>query len=64
MTETFELRRNERVRRILCNGAATPAQVSEEEQINPSQCFHCGALLPTDADFQAYHMEKVHGLVV
>lgn len=63
MRKVFELRKNKRVQEIRARLSST-AQVSEEEQINPSQCFHCGALLPADVGFQELHMLKEHGIEV
>jgi len=59
-----ELRKNQRVQAVREKIAAAPRKVSPEDNINVPQCFHCGALLPHDTQFQELHMKTVHGLVV
>lgn len=59
--ELSRLSNNKRVRRIL-EGRTTPDSELQEEQIN--SCSWCNAELPSDVEFQSYHMLKVHGLKV
>lgn len=60
MKTIYELRNNRRVPSVHEKSAA-PHEVTQEEQIAPLQCVHCGADLPEDTAFQELHYQKEHG---